>query len=400
MSEQIPKLRVLSQCISPASKTVGHHRHREPELLLVTSGELRALLNGRELVLREGEGLFINSGAAHGVVANSKEGANFICVSFSTDCIAGADDTRLQARYVDPILKARNLDYVPLRGSGWANDICDIMRSMQSTYSSKMPGYELKLKIMVSEIWLTLYENCVPDLGDKRSVSHAEKARIDILRRFIQENYAEKITLEDIAASAHISRGECCRIFKRLYGTTPFQYLVHYRLTRSVYYLSETDKSISQIAQSVGFCSSSYYTKCFRSEYNCTPLKFRQAQHRLAPEPEQNKSNQRTKCRRRFEGSNPSSAAKSSSSVSMSCFFIMDRIFRTGNTRRQLPRRAFETIRDYPRICAMPTSMTADETYPTCCLPHKRPEPAQEPTERALGQYLIPVPQCPSPGLR
>lgn len=113
MSEQIPTLRVLSQCISPASKTVGHHRHREPELLLVTSGELRALLNGLELVLREGEGLFINSGAAHGVVANSKEGANFICVSFSTDCIAGADDTRLQARYVDPILKARNLDYVP-----------------------------------------------------------------------------------------------------------------------------------------------------------------------------------------------------------------------------------------------------------------------------------------------
>ena len=43
---------------------------------------------------------------------------------------------------------------------------------------------------------------------------------------------------------------------------------------------------------------------------------------RLAPEPEQNKSNQRTKCRRRVEGSNPSSAAKSSSSVSMSCFLL------------------------------------------------------------------------------
>ena len=98
---------------------------------------------------------------------------------------------------------------------------------------------------------------------------------------------------------------------------------------------------------------------------------------RLAPEPEQNKSNQRTKCRRRFEGSNPSSAAKSSSSVSMSCFFIMDCIFRTGNTRRQLPRRAFETIRDYPRICAMPTSMTADETYPTLCSLCKRPEQPQ-----------------------
>lgn len=175
MSEQTAKLRVLNQCISPASKTVGHHRHREPELLLVTSGELRALLPNRELVLREGEGLFINSGTAHGVVANSREGANFICVSFSTDCIAGADDARLIARYVDPILKARNFEHIPLRGSGWANDICDALRSMQSAYSAKMPGYELRLKILVSEIWLTLYENCVPDLGDNRSVSHTEK---------------------------------------------------------------------------------------------------------------------------------------------------------------------------------------------------------------------------------
>jgi AraC family transcriptional regulator, melibiose operon regulatory protein len=282
MSDQVPKLRLTNQSISSASKTVGRHRHREPEMLLVTSGELRALLNNREIVLHEGEGLFINSGAVHGVIANTKEGANFLSISFDVECITGSEDTRLVARYIDPLLNARNFEYIPLHGSGWANDICDIMRSMQATYSSKMPGYELKLKIKLSEIWLTLYENCIPDIGDKHGVSHTEKARIDVLRRFIQENYAEKITLEDIAAAAHISRGECCRIFKRLYNTTPFQYLVHYRLTRSAYYLSETDKSISQIAQSVGFCSSSYYTKCFRTEYNCTPLKFRQAQHRLA----------------------------------------------------------------------------------------------------------------------
>lgn len=282
MSEQTAKLRVLNQSISPETKMTSSHRHVDPELILITSGELRALLNNRELVLTEGEGLFINSGAPHGFVANSKEGANYLCVRFTTECVAGAEDGKLVSRYVEPIIKARDCEYIPLRDSGWANDICDILRNMQSTVSSRKAGYELKLKIMLSEIWLILYENCIPDLADNRSVSHTEKKRIDILRKFIQENYAEKITLDDIASAAHISRGECCRIFKRLYNTTPFQYLVHYRLTRSVYYLSETDKSISQIAQSVGFCSSSYYTKCFRAEYNCTPLKFRQAQHRLS----------------------------------------------------------------------------------------------------------------------
>lgn len=284
MNEQVQtsKIRVLNQCISPASKMTGSHRHKELEMLLVTEGELRTLLNNRDLVLHEGEGLFINSGVSHGFVANSHEGANYISIIFCTDCIAGTEDAKLVSRYIEPIVKAREFEYVPLRGSGWANDICDMIRQMQSVLSSKRPGYELKLKIMLSEAWLTLYENCIPDLGDNRSVSHTEKKRIDVLRKYIQENYADRITLDDIAAAAHISRGECCRIFKRLYDTTPFQYLVHYRLTRSVYYLSETDKSISQIAQSVGFCSSSYYTKCFRAEYNCTPLKYRQAQHRLA----------------------------------------------------------------------------------------------------------------------
>ena len=286
MNEQMQncKIRVLNQCISPATKVIAHHRHREPELLLVTEGELRALLNNREIALHEGEGLFMNSGAPHSFVANSRVGdsANYISVVFCTDCIAGTEDAKLVSRYIEPILKAKEFEYIPLRDSGWANDICDVIRQMQSTVSKKRTGYELKLKIMLSEIWLTLYENCVPDLGDNRSVSHTEKKRVDILRKFIQENYAGKITLDDIAASAHIRRGECCRIFKRLYDITPFQYLMHYRLTRSVYYLSETDKNISQIAQSVGFCSSSYYTKCFRAEYNCTPLKFRQTQHRLA----------------------------------------------------------------------------------------------------------------------
>ena len=51
--------------------------------------------------------------------------------------------------------------------------------------------------------------------------------------------------------------------------------------------------------------------------------------------------------------------------------------FRTENIRRQLPRRASETIRDYHRICARQTNSGADETYPTLCSLCKRPEQPQ-----------------------
>ena len=247
MQESSAKLKVCTQTVPSGGRTTGYHRRSAVSFYLVTDGCIRILLQGREITVRENEGAFVNSGVLHSMESAGADAA-VLQVTFPPEYVTGAEDPRLTARYADPIVKARERDCMLLRGSGWANDICDRLQLLPSVLSARRPGYELRAHILVSEIWLSLYE---------------------------------KISLDDIASAAHISRGECCRMFKRLYSMTPFQYLVRYRLARSIYYLSETDRSIAQIAQSVGFCSSSYYTKCFRSEYQCTPLRYRQSQHWL-----------------------------------------------------------------------------------------------------------------------
>lgn len=280
MQESSAKLKVCTQAVPSGGRTTGYHRRSVVSFYLVTEGRVHVLLQGREITVRENEGVFVNSGVLHGMEGDAP-GASVLQVTFSPEYVTGAEDPRLTARYADPIVKSRERDCLLLRGSGWANDICDRLRLLPSVLSARQPGYELRAHILVSEIWLSLYEQAVPAPDRACGVSLTEKKRMETLRQYIQDNYREKISLDDIASAAHISRGECCRMFKRLYSMTPFQYLVRYRLARSIYYLSETDRSIAQIAQSVGFCSSSYYTKCFRSEYQCTPLRYRQSQHRL-----------------------------------------------------------------------------------------------------------------------
>ena len=99
--------------------------------------------------------------------------------------------------------------------------------------------------------------------------------RMKTLLEYISQNYMEKITLENIADSAHISKGECCRIFSRILATTPFSYLTGYRISKSIKLLTTADMSISEIAQSSGFGNSSYFTVCFKKELGITPKEYR-----------------------------------------------------------------------------------------------------------------------------
>lgn len=137
---------------------------------------------------------------------------------------------------------------------------------------------ELEIIRKLIRLWIEIYRCAKIPEEDLPGVTHSEKMRIYAMYDYIHKNYAEKISLNDIANAAFVSKGECCRIFKRVLQLSPFQYLVRYRLKLSVQLLNETDLSIAQIAQRVGFCSSSYYTKCFRKEYGCAPHKYRSEQ--------------------------------------------------------------------------------------------------------------------------
>ena len=87
--------------------------------------------------------------------------------------------------------------------------------------------------------------------------------------------YFEKITLEDIAASANVSEREALRTFKKSLGKAPFDYLNEYRLDKARELLETTDLTITEIAVSTGFSDSAYFGKVFRNYFECTPGGYR-----------------------------------------------------------------------------------------------------------------------------
>jgi AraC-like DNA-binding protein len=94
---------------------------------------------------------------------------------------------------------------------------------------------------------------------------------------FIQANYNKKITILDMANEINMSQYYFCRFFKKMSGSTPFEYLVNYRINEAEKLLSTTNKKIFDIALEVGFDTVSYFIKTFKKIKKNTPSKFREA---------------------------------------------------------------------------------------------------------------------------
>lgn len=253
------------------------HWHSEAQFSLVTKGSVIFQIENQEYEVNEGQGIYINSNSMHqSYPKDMKQESYYLCIKFVPDMIFGQLESHAKAEYIDSIILNKGLHAVPFLEDEKSVEISNMLKNLSEVYTYKPAGYVLQVHILMMQLWQGLYHVVSPYLQDIGKSSCADMQRADILEAFIRENYAEKLTLEDIARSAHISRGECCRIFKRLHKTTPFQYLIRYRLSMSIKLLCETDYSIAQIAQQVGFGSSSYYTECFKKEMHCTPLKYRQ----------------------------------------------------------------------------------------------------------------------------
>ena len=91
----------------------------------------------------------------------------------------------------------------------------------------------------------------------------------------MESHYAEPITLDGLAAEAHLSRSAFCHAFHRFTGRTPFGYLQHLRVRRSLPLLLSGEWSVAQVAAMTGFSGASYYAEIFRRFMGTSPLQYK-----------------------------------------------------------------------------------------------------------------------------
>ena len=141
-------------------------------------------------------------------------------------------------------------------------DFLEIIRSFYSSSALERFSAEAKLIALLSRI--NQFEETVEGTN---LLSKAKK--------FIEQHYAEDLSISSIAAHCNISETHLYRIFRKGQGCSPNEFLLEQRLSAARNFLCNSDLSIGEIALSCGFSSQSYFSDCFKRKNNSSPSQFR-----------------------------------------------------------------------------------------------------------------------------
>ena len=154
-----------------------------------------------------------------------------------------------------------------------------ILAEFVSELAGDKPGKDIVLRALVEQALVHILRNyATPKLSEELELS-----RVGLVDRRIRRSVElmhtqldQDLTLKALAAASYLSPFHFARLFKKLTGSSPHNYLAGIRATRAQLLLAETDLSIAEIGARVGYLSGSHFTKAFRTATGATPREFRQ----------------------------------------------------------------------------------------------------------------------------
>lgn len=92
---------------------------------------------------------------------------------------------------------------------------------------------------------------------------------------FIEQNFQNDISVEDIAATCGLNRSYFGKIFRESMGKTPQEFLISYRMTKAAELLKLTHLSIADIGNAVGYPNQLHFSRAFKNVYGASPRQWR-----------------------------------------------------------------------------------------------------------------------------
>ena len=273
-NEQFPFLVSYQKLSEYESGSFMWHWHPEIEITYVQKGTMCYKVNHMVYHLKEGDIVFNNSGALHsGTMENQKDCA-YIPVTFDSRLIYGFFQSTVNSKYVDPVIQDSMLPAICIdQSEPWHKPFREYLLRIIDLDEKKPDFYELDITICLQSMWRLLLEHITYEPQASRENS-LEYDRIKKILSYIEENYQNKITLNDIAGHIHLCESEGTRLFKRHMNTTLFAFLQEYRIERSLEFLQD-DQPVSAVADKAGFSDPNYYSKVFAKIKGCSPREYR-----------------------------------------------------------------------------------------------------------------------------
>ena len=270
-STQPSAIRDTAKLLNVASHKYGGdwkpvpHAHKHTELFFIVSGKGQFIIQDQVFPVNVNNLVIINPNVLHTEASMDAQPLEYIVLGIEGVEMAANDHYNGQFCILDHFESV---------------DISSCLRNILREMEMKNTGYEdicqAYMEIMLVRLMRTIAMKAQDGTG-----SGSGNRQCAAVKRYIDLHFKEMLTLEQLSAEAHINKYYLAHAFKKEYGVSPINYMISRRIDESKYLLTETDLSVSQIAQVLGFSSLSYFSQMFRKTQQMTPVEFRKSAKNL-----------------------------------------------------------------------------------------------------------------------
>lgn len=254
------------------------HRHNYVEVLYVCEGTLTNIIDGKQVIVRKGELLFLNQFTHHEILAAGRNdiAINFMVLpEFFDVAYSMAGNNNVLADFLVNVLRRDNQqgEYLHFKVS----EVLQIQNLLENMIYSLVTGKGDQNRInqtTMGLIFLYLLESV--QYAEMRLPNQYENMITMTTLDYIEQQY-KTATLTELCEKLHLPMHMLSKMIRKNTGFNFKELLQRKRLNKAVELMCETDLPISDIIAAVGYENGSYFHRVFKERYHTTPRAFRVA---------------------------------------------------------------------------------------------------------------------------
>ncbi len=247
------------------------HHHNATEIIICVENGYRVFSNNQTYQLSAGDILFIPPHILHRLMGGV-EGVRFICLFDLSPLMVFRDFKALDPFLMTPLLLSRSA------GTDLYHRVYERLLQIVETYFSAKSMWELSIYATLLDVYTTIGQDYFAQkdsFSPTRSSHHqVNYEKFASLLSYMDEHYADDISLDEAAEYVGFSKYHFTRLFREYTGTTFLDHLIHKRVQAAQKLLSG-DLSITEICFRTGFNNLTSFSRSFKKYTGLSPSDFR-----------------------------------------------------------------------------------------------------------------------------
>ena len=253
---------------------VPPHWHDEMEIIYIKKGRGIVNVDFKEYHVSALTLVFILPGQLHSIEQYEDETMEYENIIFDYSMLLSKKKDSVYEDFLKPLTHGKiTVPTVFSQVYPYFTDLVSPIDACDEICKTKPQGYQLFIKSMLFQFFFILDNRCRNLTTPKNNRKAIDKMKI--ILKYVENNYANKITISEIADVIGFSESHFMRYFKETMGTSFIEYLKDYRLTMAARLLQSSEDSILNISAEVGFDNLSYFNRSFKARYGSTPRQYR-----------------------------------------------------------------------------------------------------------------------------